>query len=190
MTWRRRRGGDEVGRLAVVLALDLEALASRPLASLTLRRPVMSWLISRIARIGFSSVRSRITTPASIIRSTRSVAPTLSSVVHSFMLLSPTMTCSRPEALGVGVRLVAGVDDRAAARRRAGDALPDVLGPLADAVDGAARRLQHLAGADDDLPADQERDEDVGEPAELAVPARPGSSRGSRRSCRRCRCCS
>jgi hypothetical protein len=53
----------------------------------------------------------------------------------------------------------------------AGDALPDVLGALADAVDGAARGLQHLAGADDDLPADQERDEDVGEPAELAVPA-------------------
>ncbi len=71
------------------------ALASRPLASLTLRRPVMSWLISRIARIGFSSVRSRSTTPASIIRSTRSVAPTLSSVVTSFMLLSPTITCSR-----------------------------------------------------------------------------------------------
>ena len=51
------------------------------------------------------------------------------------------------------------------------DALPDVLGALADAVDGAARGLQHLAGADDDLPADQERDEDVGQPAELAVPA-------------------
>ena len=55
----------------------------------------MSWLISRIARIGFSSVRSRITTPASIIRSTRSVVPTLSSVVVSLMLESPTMTCSR-----------------------------------------------------------------------------------------------
>src|SRR6185503_466867 len=35
----------------------------------------------------------------------------------------------------------------------------------------APRRLQHLAGADDDLAADQERDEDVGQPAELAVPA-------------------
>ena len=71
------------------------ALASRPLASRTFVRPVMSWLISRIARIGFSSVRSRITTPASIIRSTRSVAPTLSSVVVSLMFESPTMTCSR-----------------------------------------------------------------------------------------------
>ena len=71
------------------------ALSSRPLASRTVRRPVMSWLISRIARIGFSSVRSRMTTPASTIRSTRSVAPTLSSVVGSAMFESPTMTCSR-----------------------------------------------------------------------------------------------
>ena len=68
---------------------------SRPLASRTLRRPVMSWLISRIARIGFSSVMSLIGTPASIIRSTRSVMVTLSSVVVSFMFESPTMTCSR-----------------------------------------------------------------------------------------------
>ena len=58
--------------------------------------------------------------------------------------------------------------DRVVALR---DALPDVLGALADAVDRAARGLQHLAGADDDLPADQERDQDVGQPAELAVPA-------------------
>ncbi len=71
------------------------ALASRPLASRTRRWPVMSWLTSLIARIGFSSVRSRMTVPASIIRSTRSVAPTLSSMVVSLMLESPTMTCSR-----------------------------------------------------------------------------------------------
>ena len=68
---------------------------SRPLASRTLRRPVMSWLISRMARIGFSSVMSLIGTPASIMRSTRSVMVTLSSVVVSFMFESPTMTCSR-----------------------------------------------------------------------------------------------
>ena len=55
----------------------------------------MSWLISRMARIGFSSVRSRMTTPASIIRSTRSADPILSMVVVSLMLESPTMTCSR-----------------------------------------------------------------------------------------------
>jgi hypothetical protein len=40
-------------------------------------------------------VRSRITTPASSIRSTRSALPTLSKVVVSLMLESPTMTCRR-----------------------------------------------------------------------------------------------
>ena len=50
-----------------------------------------------------------------------------------------------------------------------GDALPDVLGPLGQAVDRPARGLQHLAGAADQLPGHQERDEDVGQPAELAV---------------------
>ena len=55
----------------------------------------MSCETSRMARIGFSRVRSRKTTPASIIRSTRSVEPTLSSVVVSLMFESPTITCSR-----------------------------------------------------------------------------------------------
>ena len=55
----------------------------------------MSWEISRIARIGFSIVRSRITTPSSIIRRTRSQVATLSIVVVSDMFESPTMTCSR-----------------------------------------------------------------------------------------------
>src|SRR5690606_7162989 len=49
------------------------ALASRPLARRTLRRPVISWLISRIARIGFSNVKSRMGTFASIMRNTKSV---------------------------------------------------------------------------------------------------------------------
>ena len=55
----------------------------------------MSWLISRMARIGFSIVISRSTTPSSTIRSTRSVAPSLSIVVVSDMFESPTMTCRR-----------------------------------------------------------------------------------------------
>src|SRR5690606_22209275 len=75
-----------------------------------------------------------------------------------------------PVALRVGVRLVAGVDDGPAAGGSAGDALPDVFGPLGQAVDRPARRLQHLARAADQLPGDQERDEDVGQPAELPVP--------------------
>ena len=148
------------------------AVASRPLASFTRRREVMSWLTSRMARIGFSSVRSRKTMPASIMRSTRSVAPTLSSVVVSLMFESPTMTCSRrnrsASACGSSRVLMIG-RDRVVAD---GDALPDVLGPLGHAVDRAARGLQHLAGAADDLPGHQERDQHVGQPAELAVPGR------------------
>ena len=71
------------------------ALHSLPLTSRTLRRPVMSCDTSRMARIGFSSVRSRMATPASIMRSTMSALPTFSSVVTSFMFESPTITCSR-----------------------------------------------------------------------------------------------
>jgi hypothetical protein len=46
-----------------------------------------------------------------------------------------------------------------------------VLGALAHAEHRAARGLQHLAGTADQLPGDEERDEHVREPAELAVPA-------------------
>ena len=96
--------------------------------------------ISRIARIGFSIVRSRITTPSSIIRSTRSQLATLSIVVVSLMLESPTMTCSRRKrsasACGSSRVLMIGRDRVVALR----DALPDVLGALADGVRRAARR--------------------------------------------------
>ena len=50
-------------------------------------------------------------------------------------------------------------------------ALPDVVGPLGEAEHRAARGLQHLARTDDQLTRDQERDQHVGEPAELALPA-------------------
>ncbi len=55
--------------------------------------------------------------------------------------------------LGVGMGLVAGVDDRPTAGRGRGDALPDVLGALAQAEDGPPGRLEHLAGAGIDLAA-------------------------------------
>ena len=72
------------------------ALISRPLARRTGRRQVMSWLISRMARIGFSSVRSRMTVEgSSSIRSTMLVAPILRKVAYSLMLESPTITWSR-----------------------------------------------------------------------------------------------
>ena len=56
----------------------------------------MSWLISRIALIGFSSVMSRNTTLlSSSIRNMHAAAPTLTNVEYSLMLESPTMTCRR-----------------------------------------------------------------------------------------------
>ena len=74
-------------------------------------------------------------------------------------------------ALGVGVGLVAGVDDRPAAGRRRRHALPDVLGPLGDAELRAACRLQDLAGAGVDLARHEERDEHLGVVAEVVAPA-------------------
>ncbi len=71
--------------------------------------------------------------------------------------------------LGVGVRLVAGVDDRSAAGGRRRDALPDVLGALGDRVRRTAGGLQHLAGAGVDLAADEERDQHLGVVAEVVV---------------------
>ena len=69
--------------------------SSLPFARRTFLRQEMSWEISRIARIGFSSVRSRITLFSSTMRSTRSVMPIFMSAVHSFMFESPTITWSR-----------------------------------------------------------------------------------------------
>ncbi len=71
------------------------AVTSRPWARRTRFRQVGSWLISRMARMGFSRVMSRITTPgSSSIRNSTDVAPTLRKVAYSLMLESPTMTCS------------------------------------------------------------------------------------------------
>ena len=93
-----------------------------------------------------------------------------------------------PVPLGVGMRLVAGVDDRPAARRGAGDALPDVLGTLADGVDRTTQFCRTL-------PAPQmiwrvTRNGIRRWARELRVPADAGSSRGSHRSCPPSRCCS
>ena len=72
------------------------ALTSRPLASRMRRRQVRSWLISRMARMGFSRVMSRSTTRgSSSIRSISAQAPTLRKVLYSLMLESPTITCRR-----------------------------------------------------------------------------------------------
>ena len=56
----------------------------------------MSWLISRIARIGFSSVMSRSTHDgSSSMRSRMLVVPTFRNVAYSLMFESPTITWSR-----------------------------------------------------------------------------------------------
>ena len=76
------------------------------------------------------------------------------------------------EPLGIGVGLVAGVDDGTAAGRGRRHALPDVLGPLGQAEHRAPGRLQHLARAGEDLAAHEERDEHLGVVGEVVAPAR------------------
>ena len=76
-----------------------------------------------------------------------------------------------PVALGIGMGLVARIDDRARGRRGPRDLLADVLGALAQAIVKAARRLQHLPGAGEDLARDEEGDEPFGQPLEGHVPA-------------------
>ncbi len=146
------------------------ALTSRPLASRTVRRHVMSWLISRIARIGFSSVMSRRTTwGSSSIRSMQAAAPTFTNVVYSLMFESPTITCSRryfsASACGSSRVLMIG------RLRVVADDTPSQMCSARCAMRerGATRRLEHLAGAGVDLPADEERDEHLGVVAEVVV---------------------
>ena len=140
------------------------------MARRTRRRQVMSWLISRIARIGFSSVRSRHGRGVLLEhpQQDRRRADLEEGRVLAHVRVADDHV-EAAEALGVGVGLVAGVDDRARAGGRARDALPDVLGALADAVHRAAGRLQHLAGAGVDLAGHEERDQHVGELGEVAV---------------------
>ena len=71
--------------------------------------------------------------------------------------------------LAVGMRLVAGIDDRAIVRRRARDLLIDVLGALTDAVVNAVLGLEDLARAGVDLARHEERDQLLGEVVEIDV---------------------
>ncbi len=76
-----------------------------------------------------------------------------------------------PVALGVGVGLVPGVDDGPAPGGGRRDPLPDVLCPLRQAEHGSPRRLEELAGTGVDLAGDEERDQRVDHPLEVAVAA-------------------
>lgn len=139
-----------------------------PPASRTGRRPVRSWLTSRIARIGLSSEKSRNATPASIISSTNDAEPTLSMVVDSLMLESPTMTCRRryfsASACGSSRVLMIGRE-----RVVALDTPPRCARPVAT---GRTSRLggglQHLACTTDELAGHQERQQHIGDTGELA----------------------
>src|SRR6185312_13885231 len=73
-------------------------------------------------------------------------------------------------ALGIGVRLVAGIDDRPAPGSRRRHAFPDVLRALADAVLRPPGRVQHLAGAAYELPRDEERHQHISDLGEVADP--------------------
>ena len=75
-------------------------------------------------------------------------------------------------ALGIGMRLVPGIDDRPAAGGGRRDAFPDVLGPLAYAVLSAASRLQDLARPGVNLAGNEERDEHLGIMGEVVPPRR------------------
>ena len=57
--------------------------------------PDRSALIWRIARIGSARARSSMRRPSSTASSSIHVIPTLSAVVGSATLVSPTMTCMR-----------------------------------------------------------------------------------------------
>ena len=94
--------------------------------------------------------------------------------------------------LGVGVRLVAGVDDRPLERGLQPDLDLEVVGALADleAVLAAVLADADPAGAADHLAADEERREVPDDVARTAWTGASGSSRGRRRTRPCCRCCS
>ncbi len=148
------------------------ALTSLPFARRTLRLHVRSWLISRIALIGFSRVRSRKTVPgSSSMRSKMLVVPTFKNVAYSLMFESPTITWSlrNRSASACGSSRVLMIGPATRGRRR--DAFPDVLRTLRQAEHRASRSLQNLARTCVDLPAHEERDQDLCVVGEIVSPA-------------------
>ena len=72
-------------------------------------------------------------------------------------------------ALGIGVRLVAGVDDRAAPSGGRRHSLPDVFGALRYRIHSAASRLQQFPGSGPYLAAHEKRDQSVDHPLEVTL---------------------
>ena len=79
------------------------------------------------------------------------------------------MQATKP--FGVRMGLIAGVDDGTAAGGCRGDALPDVLGSLGNAVDGATRCLQEFPGPREDLTGNQEGDQRLDDYREVTMPS-------------------
>ena len=104
------------------------------------------------------------------MRSTIDVVPTFRNVVYSLMFESPTMTCSRRKrsasAWGSSRVLMIGRDRVVAletpSQMCSARWLMQYIAPRA--------RLEHLARARVDLAGHEERDQDVGELREVAVP--------------------
>jgi hypothetical protein len=71
--------------------------------------------MSRMARMGFSKVKSRIGHRPSISRSTSSALPTFNSVLVSLMFGVADDDVQSSIALRIRVRFVASIDDRPAA---------------------------------------------------------------------------
>ena len=128
----------------------------------------MSWEISRMARIGIveGEVPQRDSCLDHLQHQRRAADLEEGGGLAHVRVADDDVQPAVP--LGVGVRLVPGVDDRPGPGGRRRDALPDVVGPLGQAVGRAARGLQDLAGTGDQLPGDQERDQPVGDAGELA----------------------
>src|SRR5918994_1901718 len=144
---------------------------SRPFTSRTRRFIVGSWLISRMARIGFSRVMSRSTkVVSSSMRSRIDVAPTLRNVAYSLMFESPTITCSRryrsasargsSRVLMIGrLRVVADDTPSQMCSARWGKKNPP-----------PPRRRHPLPRPGVDLPRDEERDEHLGVVVKVVPP--------------------
>ena len=163
---------DEVAGLGEVLALDVEraGLAAVGQADLAAAGDVVADLADRADRVLHREVAHH---HALLDHPQHQVAA--GHLEHRGRLAHVGVADDDVQAavlLGVGVRLVAGVDDRPATGWWRCETPSQMCSARwLTAYDAPRGGLRDLAGADDDLAGHQERDQHVGEPAELAGPA-------------------